>query len=41
MRLRKEFRLTAQEIADKLTLARSSVAGWLQQARISKFSHLP
>ncbi|WP_159436599.1 hypothetical protein [Pseudovibrio sp. Tun.PSC04-5.I4] len=32
--------LTAQEIADKLTLARSTVADWLQQAGIDKFSQL-
>jgi len=38
--LRREYRLTAEAIAAKLTLARSTVAGWLQRQGIGRLKHL-
>ena len=38
--LRREYRLTGLEIADRLHLARSTVARWLQQAGIGRLKQL-
>jgi transposase InsO family protein len=38
--LRREFRLTAEAIAGKLVLARSTVAGWLQRRGIGRLKSL-
>ena len=38
--LRREYRLTAEAIAAKLTLARSTVAGWLQRQGIGGLSEV-
>ncbi len=38
--LRKDYRLTAQEIATKLDLARSTVAAWLKLAGLGKLKAL-
>lgn len=37
-RLRREYRLTGEEIADRLRLARSTVAGWLTDMRLGRLS---
>jgi transposase InsO family protein len=39
-RLRRDYRLTAEAIAIKLTLARSTVAGWLQRRGIGRLKKL-
>jgi transposase len=39
-RLRREYRLTAEEIAIKLKLARSTVAAWLRQRRLGRLKRL-
>ena len=38
MRLRREYRLTGEEIADKLRMARSTVAGWLTRMGLGRLS---
>ena len=37
-RLRRDYRLTGAEIAEKLTLARSTVAGWLTRMGLGRLS---
>jgi transposase InsO family protein len=39
-RLRREYRLTAEEIATKLKFARSTVAGWLRRRGLGRLKHL-
>jgi transposase InsO family protein len=39
-RLRREYRLTAEEIATKLQCARSTVAGWLKRRGLGRLKHL-
>lgn len=39
-RLRREYRLTGEEIAEKLGLARSTVAGWLTRAGLGRLAAL-
>lgn len=39
-RLRREYRLTAEEIAAKLHLARSTVAGWLKRRGLGRLKQL-
>jgi transposase InsO family protein len=39
-RLRREYRLTASEIAEKLGLARSTVAGWLSRLGLGRLARL-
>jgi len=39
-RLRREYRLSAEEIATKLSFARSTVAAWLQRRGVGRLKHL-
>ena len=39
-RLRREYRLTAEEIATQLKFARSTVAGWLKRRGLGRLKHL-
>ena len=39
-RLRRDYRLTAAEIATKLDVARSTVAGWLKRRGLGRLKHL-
>ncbi|WP_442755908.1 helix-turn-helix domain-containing protein [Methylocystis sp. JAN1] len=39
-RLRREYRLTGEEIAEKLSLARSTVAGWLTRLGLGRLAAL-
>lgn len=39
-RLRREYRLTGEEIAEKLSMARSTVGGWLTRLRLGRLASL-